>query len=374
MSIRIGLDGTPLLGPRSGVGNYTGRLLAALLRHKPDWEYLLYSNRPLEPLEQPLTRATPVYSRVPSKRMIWMQCLLPAVIRRSRPQLCHFPNAMAPIWSQRPFIVTIHDASLFLYRRYHPLARILSIRLALPTIARQAAAVITVSHHARADLIRILNLPPQKVHVVYEAAPAHFQPVVEQAHLDALRRKYHLPQQFLLYVGTLEPRKNLRRLVQALHEIRRQGFPHRLVLVGASGWDIDDFRKEIARLEMEEAVIFTGYVPTEDLPGLFSLATLFVFPSLYEGFGLPPLEAMACGTPVLSSNRSSLPEICADAACLVDPEDVDDLAHGLATLLSEPERRRELSSRGLERARDFSWRRAAEQTAAIYQRVLYNGR
>lgn len=374
MSIRIGLDGTPLLGPRSGVGNYTGRLLAAMLRHKPDWEYLLYSNRSLEPLEQSLAQAIPVYSRISSKRMIWMQCLLPSIIRRSHPQVCHFPNAMAPLWQQRPFIVTIHDASLFLYSRYHPLARILSIRLALPTIARRATAIITVSHHARADLIRILDLPPEKVHVVYEAAPAHFRPVVEPEYLAALRRKYRLPEQFLLYVGTLEPRKNLHRLVQALYEIRRRGFPHRLVMVGASGWDMDNFRDEIARLEMEEAIIFTGYVPTEDLPGLFSLATLFVFPSLYEGFGLPPLEAMACGTPVLSSNRSSLPEICADAAHLVDPENVEDLVHSLEMLLSDPDRRRELSARGLARARDFSWDHAAQQTAAIYQQVLYNGR
>jgi glycosyltransferase involved in cell wall biosynthesis len=370
MSVRIGLDATPLLGPRTGVGYYTSRLLAAMLAADPEWRYLLYSNRSLEPLEPALARATPVYSRLSGRRMVWMQCLLPPVIRSSRAQLCHFPNAMAPLWQQQPFVLTIHDASLFLYAHTHPLARLVSIRLILPLLARRAAAIITVSHHARNDLLRILHLPPEKVHVIYEAAPEEFRPVNDPAILNGVRQKYGLPPQFLLYVGTLEPRKNLRRLLRALHEIRRRGYPHKLVMVGPPGWHLHHFYEEIERLSLQDRVSFTGYVPAADLPALYSLASLFVFPSLYEGFGLPPLEAMACGAPVLASNRTSLPEICGDAAHLVDPEDEAALVNAMLSLLSDDERRRELSRRGPVRARLFSWKQAAQETMTVYCRVL----
>ncbi len=370
MTIRIGFDATPLLGPRSGVGSYTSRLLEAMLRTNPEWEYLLYSNRPLEPLEPELAHARPVVSRLPSRRLIWMQSLLPLLIQRSRPDLCHFPNAMAPLWQPQPFVLTIHDASLFLYSQYHPRMRLLSIRLTLPLLARRAAAVICVSHHARAELIGILNLDPEKVYVVHEAAPAGYQPVTDLHHLNLLRRKYGLPERFLLHVGTLEPRKNLQRLVRALYQIRQQGSEIPLVLVGAQGWQMNGLAQEIERLGLQDAIRFTGYVPDEDLPGLYSLATLFVFPSLYEGFGLPPIEAMACGAPVLTSNRGSLPEICADAAHLVDPEDEQALADSLLALLGDADWRAELSRRGQAHARTFSWERAARETAAIYRRVL----
>lgn len=370
MSVRIGIDGTPLLGPRSGVGFYTGRLLAAMLACNSEWDYLLYSNRPLGALEPELSGARQIISRLPSKRLVWMQFLLPAQIRRSQPDLCHFPNAMAPIWQPKPFILTIHDASLFLFSHYHPRTRLMSIRLTLPFLARRAAAIICVSHHARTELTRILNLDPERVHVVYEAAPATFQPVTDPHCLEGLRRKYRLPERFLLHVGTLEPRKNLPRLIRALYEIRRRGCDIKLVLVGARGWQLDSFDEEIERLSLQDAVHFTGYVPSTDLPGLFSLATLFVFPSLYEGFGLPPIEAMACGTPVLTSNRGSLPEICGDAAYLVDPEDEQALADGLFALLSDADWRTELARCGLAHARTFSWERAASETVAVYREVL----
>jgi glycosyltransferase involved in cell wall biosynthesis len=235
---------------------------------------------------------------------------------------------------------------------------------------RRAAAVIAVSEHARQELQRVLRVPAGKIHVVHEAAPNGFQPLVSPAARAALRRKYQLPDEYLLYVGTLEPRKNLNRLIRALKQVRAAGHRHRLVLVGPQGWMMQNFRKEIAAEDMTNAVQFLGYVPTADLPGLYSLATLFVFPSLYEGFGLPPLEAMACGTPVVSSNRSSLAEICGDAAHLVDPEDTPQIAQALCDLLEDPARRAALGQRGLARAKSFSWQRAAQETAAIYRQVV----
>ena len=368
-SLRIGFDGTPLLGHRSGVGYYTSRLLSALVQDNPDWEYLLYSNRPLGPLEPPLSQVQQVARYFPRSRWVWMQTILPRTIRQSQPHLCHFTNALAPLRQPRPYILTVHDASLFVYGQYHPWARHLTIRLTLPIAVRRAAAVIAVSEHARQELLRVLQAPAGKIHVVHEAAPNGLQPLVSPTARAALRHKYHLPDEYLLYVGTLEPRKNLSRLIRALKQVRAAGHRHRLVLVGPQGWMMQNFRKEIAAEDMTDAVQFLGYVPTADLPGLYSLATLFVFPSLYEGFGLPPLEAMACGTPVVSSNRSSLAEICGDAAHLVNPEDTPQIAQALCELLEDPARRAALGQRGLARAKTFSWQRAAQETAAIYRQV-----
>lgn len=369
-AVRIGIDGTPMLGPRSGIGYYTSRLLSSMVELTPDWEYLLYSNRPLGTLEPPLDRATQVNGYFPHSRWMWMQAILPRTIRASQPSLCHFPNALAPLWQPTPFILTIHDASLFLFGGYHPRARHATIRLMLPFVARRAAAVITVSQHARQDLLRVLKLPDEKVHVVHEAAPEHFRPVEDPIELENIRQRYQLPQEFLLYVGTLEPRKNLVRVVHALHQVRCAGLPHKLVIAGPRGWMMDDFEREVQAAGLQDAVQYLGYIPTHHLPGLYSLATVFVFPSLYEGFGLPPLEAMACGTPVLSSNRSSLLEVCGDAAYLVDPESVMNIADGIICLLKDGNLRQELSARGLARARQFSWQRAAEQTLDVYRQVI----
>jgi glycosyltransferase involved in cell wall biosynthesis len=370
MRTRIGIDGTPLLGERSGIGNYTSRLLEALLRLNPCSDYFLYSNRPLGTLETALARAVPVENYLPQSRWLWLQMVLPRLLAQSQIQLCHFPNLMAPLVQPRPCVITIHDASLFLYSHTHPGKRLLAMRLLLPLVARRAAAVITVSHHSRQDLIRILRLPPEKVHVVYEAAPRHFRRVVDTNHLERVQRRYQLPDQFLLFVGTLEPRKNLARLARAYQQVRQRGYRHHLVLVGPRGWLMGEFEREVERLNLADVVHVVGYIPEADLPAVFSLATLFLFPSLYEGFGLPPLEAMACGTAVLSSNNSSLAEICADAALLVDPTDEQSLADGLACLLADPDWRSDLAQRGLERAKAFSWEQAAVLTTAVYEQVM----
>ncbi len=369
--MRIGFDGTPLLGQRSGVGYYTSNLLAALMEVEPHWEYLLYSNRPLNGLEPPLPLAQKADQRYFSRsRWLWMQTILPSTIRQSRPHLCHFTNALAPLRQPVPYVLTIHDASLFVYGEYHPWARHLTMRLMLPTIASRAAAIITVSHHSRREIIHHLDLDPAKIHVVYEAAAEAFRPTHEPQELARVQQKYKLPAEFVLYVGTLEPRKNLVRLLQAVKQGRDSGLPHQLVLAGGMGWMMDSFEDEVRALGMEEAVHYLGYIPTQDLPALYSLATVFAFPSLYEGFGLPPLEAMACGAPVLTSKSSSLAEICGDAAYLVDPHSVEDIAAGLQALLGDEALREELRCKGLERAAGFSWRRAARETGEVYRRAL----
>ena len=373
MGLRVGIDANPLLGHRAGVGNYTARLLAAMLELGRDWDFLLYSNRPLGQLEQPLAAATPVPAYFSYSHWLWMQLVLPGIIDRSGPELLHYTNSLAPLRRSRPYVLTVHDASLFLHSRHHPKARLLTVRSILPYVARRASAIITMSHNARRDLVKVLGLPKERIEVIYEAAPGSFHRNLDQAYRSAMRSKYGLPDRYLLYVGTLEPRKNLARLIRAFWRLRQQGFRYQLLLVGPSGWHMNGFDSEIEQLDLQDSVRMLGYVPAEDLPGIYALASVFVFPSLYEGFGLPPLEAMACGVPVLTSNNSSLAEICGEAAHLVNPRDEEELAAGLRDLLRDPEWRADLVRKGRRRARDFSWTKAARQTMALYERVLQQG-
>ena len=369
----IGFDATPLLGQRSGVGHYTKRLIEAIMGLSPGWEFQFYTNRPLGELDNGLRGAQEIDAYLPASRWLWMQFVLPRAIAQRRPDLLHYTNALAPVRHARPYVVTIHDASLFLYGHYHPWSRIAAMRLLLPTVARRTAAVIVPTHVARRDLLETLHLPPERVHVIYEAAPDWFAPVDDTAQLDDLRRRYVLPPEFVLCVGTLEPRKNLERLIMALGELHRRGRRVPLVLVGPSGWHLGGhggLRDIVDAAGLDGYVHYLGYVPTADLPGLLSLATVFAFPSLYEGFGLPAAEAMACGAPILTSRNTAMAEICGEAAHLVDPYSIDDIAAGLEQLLDDPEMRRCLGLRGQQQARLYSWERAAAETIAVYRQVL----
>jgi len=358
------------------VGHYTKRLLSAIMALHPEWSYHLYSNRPLGQLDEGLRGAKEFDNYLPASRWLWMQLVLPGIIRRDRPDLCHFTNSLAPVRQSRPYVLTIHDASLFLYRHYHPWSRIAAMRLLLPTVARRASAIIAPTRLARRDLLETLSLPPERVHVVYEAAPEWFHRVEDIAQLDALRAKYQLPDEFVLFVGTLEPRKNLERLIRAVALVHRRGRPIPLVLVGPSGWHLDGRHGRpglhvlVRELGLEPYVHYLGYVPTADLPGLLTLATVFAFPSLYEGFGLPAVEAMACGAPVLTSRDTAMDEVCGDAAHLVDPYSLDGIADGLEQLFDDATLRQCLSQRALQQAQLYSWQRAATETVAIYRRVL----
>jgi glycosyltransferase involved in cell wall biosynthesis len=357
-----------MLGNRSGVGIYTEQILAHLVQERPDWEFLLYSNRPFASDALPHLKMTNGFFS-PS-RWLWMQLKLPHIIRQSQPDLCHFPNNSAPIRHVVPYVTTIHDASLFLYGRHHPKTRLMALRLLMPLVARQARAVITDTECARHDLVQVLGLSPEKVHVIHLAVSASFQPLYDQKKREWLQQKYHLPEQFILYVGTIEPRKNIHRLIQAVGRLHQAGYCSHLVLIGPNGWLMEDLQQEIEQLGLAGYIHYLGYVPQEDLPGLYSLATIFAFPSLYEGFGLPPLEAMACGTPVLTSRQSAMEEVCGEAAVLVDPRNVAEMTAGLQTLLTDGAQRECLRERGFERVKQFTWAKTAQKTAALYEQVL----
>ncbi len=366
--MRIGYDITAINAQPSGVGNYAGYLLQHLVEAEPNHEYVLLSNR--SPQSGLLPQAARLAVQPFPSRALWMQLALPRGLRNLQLDLCHYPNSLGPLLNPGPYVVTIHDMTLSLLPQHHKLRTQLVVRPLIPLVARRAQRVITVSEHARQDVIRLLGIPPERVVCIPEAAAALFQPapVAEQ---QRVRARYRLERPYLLYVGTLEPRKNLVRLIQAWHHLRQRGeIEHGLVLTGARGWKDQAIFDTVRTLGCADEVVFTGYVPRADLPALYSGAALFAFPSLYEGFGLPVVEAMACGTPVLISTAPALAEVAGDAALQVDPTSVSAIAAGLGRILNDPALREDLRARGLRRSSAYSWQSAAQQTLEIYRSAL----
>ncbi len=365
----VGFEASSLRGCKSGVGYYTENLLGSIMRVAPEHDYVLFSNREMNGTWQRLGSERLYDRRYFPVRALWMQAILPVALRDVRPDVCHFTNYLAPLSCDCPQIVTIYDMTVFITPRYHDFKKLVLDRTLIPRVAKRADAIITVSNSARYDILRHLKVPREKVKVIMGAVSSHFRPVIDQAQLDSVKSKYGLRQPFILYVGTIEPRKNLTRLIQAFADLKKSGLPHKLVIVGQSGWHVGPIFAEVERLLLSKDVIFTGYVPFEDLPALYSLCETMAFPSLYEGFGLPVLEAMACGAAVVTSRSSSLIEVAGDAALLVNPLSVDEIADSLRRLHQDPDLRAELREHGIARASNFTWEAAARSTLDLYEKV-----
>jgi len=324
--------------------------------------------RPVDPdLRLQISRLPTVH---PWVRILWEQLVQPWVLWRQDVDLLHAMVFVGPLVSSCPLVVTVFDLSFLRYPQMFRPENRLYLRLFTQLSARRARRIIAISEHTKADLIRWLRIPSERIEVVYCGVEESFHPLPEEEIL-AFRREKGLPEQYLLYVGTLEPRKNLTLVLRTYARLRTAGtHPPLLVLVGARGWMYGHIFSEIGRLGLESSIRLAGFVPYQELPLWYNGATCFLYPSLYEGFGLPPLEAMACGTPVLSSNAASLPEVVGDAGVLLDPRDEEAWASELARILEKPAWRGELAARGRERARRFRWRRAAEETTYVYRRAL----
>jgi glycosyltransferase involved in cell wall biosynthesis len=373
--MRIAFDGTTLTPRRTGVGYYTEHLLQHLAREVETTgdELIVISNRRID-VARPLPRHVQIYQRAHCPlRIGWMQLLAGRILEDLRADVAHFTTGMVPLGTAAARVVTIHDMSLRLFPACHP-ARRLVINRPLQSLAiRVADAVVAVSHSARRDLMRLHRLPADRVTVVHEAAGPGFEPIDDTRRRAEVRRRYHLPGRFFLFVGAIEPRKNLHRLIDAFAIARRHGIRHQLLCVGPYGWSSRDVYAHVDRLGLRDVVRFTGYVPVNDLPVIYNLASVFVFPSLYEGFGLPVVEAMACGTPVVTSNSSSLAEIADGAALTVDPLDTEAIAGAITDLARDEARCDELRQLGLVRSRKFSWRQTARDMLAVYGRALGMG-
>jgi glycosyltransferase involved in cell wall biosynthesis len=285
--------------------------------------------------------------------------------------LVHDPTGVFPLLlTGAPRVVTIHDVFPYVSPKTSTTLDRLIYRVWLPVALRRADAVITVSTQSKTDILRHLPLKADQVTVIPEAASDCYRPL-PASQVEPVLERYAIQRPYILYVGSIEPRKNLLRLLQAYARLRQAVPEWKLVIVGARNiWLSSPLIQEIDKMDLKPWVQFTGYIPESDLPALYNGADLFAFPSLYEGFGLPVLEAMRCGTPVVTSNLSSLPEVAGDAAILVDPYNVEAIAAAMLLALTEPGLAQDLQRRGLEWSKGFSWERTARQTLDVYQKVL----
>jgi glycosyltransferase involved in cell wall biosynthesis len=311
-------------------------------------------------------------SRLPTDspvfRILWEQMLAPLALSRLRPSLLHAMAFTSPLLWRGSTVVTILDMSFVRYPERLTASRRWYLTLFTRLSARRACRVIAISESGKAEIASLLGVDLARIDVALPGVSDDFQPIPRRE-VKMFRAEHGLPERFILYLGTLEPRKNLETLVRAFARLPQRS-QVRLVLAGAKGWQIDPLFQLIEQLGIAQDVILPGYIAPQALPLWYASAEVFVFPSLYEGFGLPVLEAMACGTPVIVSNATSLPEIVGADGLQVDPEDVDAWREAIASLLESSSQRAGLAERGRARASQFSWDRTAEQTVSTYRTAL----
>ena len=382
--MRIGINALFLQKPMVGMGQHLFHLLRGLdALDDKDSQYVLLSPRfkrayaVRAPQLSDRFREVEVVSALArlgssAEKLWWEQFGIVRAGQSEGIDLLHCPYWASPLWSPWPTVVTIHDVIQFVLPEY-AWRKISRVYFELVSrAARRADAIIAVSECSKLDIERILGIPSERIHVIGNAVDESLHPIRDAWLLASVRERYGIGPRFILYFGGFDMRKNVPRLIQAYSRLpatlRGQ---YQLVISGRyqnlGSRLYPDPRRAVDQLGLQDQVIFTGQVREQDKAPLFSAATVFTFPSLYEGFGIPVLEAMACGTPVLTSNLSALPEVAGDAGLLVDPYDVEAISNGLRDLLEDPPRLEELSRRGLERARSFTWRQVAEQTVRVYR-------
>ncbi len=370
--MRIAIDAHSVGTGLGGNESYATNLIEALAEIDSVNEYTLFVTR-REAVER-FSNRWPNFSvraTLPHTPLIRIPLTLSAELRRRPVDVLHV-QFTAPPFAPCPVVVSIHDLSFEHLPQTFKWRSRKQLRITVRRSARVAAQVIALSEYARNDIVDTYGLNPDKVSVVPLAAPAHFGPVTDDEEIQRVRQTYGIKGDYILTVGAIQPRKNLGRLIAAysrLHGVGPAGKLPQLVLVGKCAWLYDETLSAIKQLAVSDSVILTGYVPESDLPALYSGALCFVYPSYFEGFGLPPLEAMKCGTPVIVGNQTSLPAVVGAAGVLFDPFDIDDIAAKIEAVVSNGNLRAELSVKGLLRAKSFDWRETARQTLAVYEKA-----
>jgi len=367
--MRIAIDASTLStqgGPRA----YVIGLLDALGRIDTENEYLVFYNDPLHLGRFPWAREIVLPGKSPLCRLWREHVALPLACSREKVDLLHGPKSAVPYWSPCPTLVTLHDLIPITHPETETRAAQLYWRLQIPIAARRASFIITDSDHARREIVEMFGIDDQRIAVTPLGYPPAMDDPPDPVRAAAVRQRYGLPDSYILYVGTIQPRKNLDMLIEAYARLRGEGSTtQKLVIVGRKGWLYDTLFARITALGLEGDVIFTGFVPDEELPHLYDGASLFVYLSLFEGFGLPPLEAMSRGVPVVTSNTTSLPEVVGDAGITVSPRSLDEVVEGMRRVLCDAALADRLRQAGRARARHFSWERTAEKTLALYRQV-----
>lgn len=374
--ITLTLDAGPAVHQRAGLSRYTERLAAHLLAHHADQiDLSLFYNAHSGHHLPPTLQHTPVRT-VALGQLGWRLSVLATQLLRAPlyerwlppSGLYHAAEHLLP-YLRRPTVITVHDLIFARYPAHHTRRNRWFLQVAMPIFVKAADAIIAVSQHTRRDLIELYGTPAEKIHVIYEGVDPTFVPAAATA-IQAVQGRYSPDRPYLLMVGTLEPRKNHAAAMRALVRLKAAGLPHRLLVVGGEGWRFAPIAGLVQELGLTDDVTFAGYVEGADLPALYGGAACVLQPSLYEGFGFPVLEALACGAPVVCSNASSLPEVAGEAALLVEPNNDEALAAAIRRVLTEPGLRAAMIGRGLGHAAQFRWDRCAQETVALYKQVL----
>jgi glycosyltransferase involved in cell wall biosynthesis len=372
MRLRIAIDAHSVGAKLAGNESYAVNLIEALAEIDGVNDYTLYVTT--AEAHDRFHQRWPnfkVQITLPHTPLIRIPLTLSAELRKHPVDVLHV-QFTAPPFCPCPVVVSIHDLSFeHLPETFNRRSRT-QLRLTVRHSARKAAKILTLSEHTRNDIIDTYRIDPKRITAIPLAAPAHFAPVTYEKELQRVRHNYGIDGEYVLSVGSIQPRKNLVRLIKAYASLRgNQGGNNspKLVLVGKRAWLYDETLRALEEARIRDSVVLTGYVPESDLPALYSGALCFVYPSVFEGFGLPPLEAMKCGAPVIVGNATSLPEVVADAGLKVDPFDVSAIAWAMDQLIKDPELRQELRDKGLARARLFDWKETARQTLAVYEQV-----
>ncbi len=368
---RIALDVSSAVHRRAGMGRYAQELAAALQAVDAGREYTLFYNRAAEArVEAPLDRLPRLALELrdrPWRLRVALAYLTRVAQDRLLPgvDLFHATDHLLPHLTRVQSVFTLHDLAFRFYPETHTPLNRWFLTLLMPRFLRAADRVIADSAATARDAARFYGLDAARAKVIYPGVSARFRPAGPEG-VAAVRAQYDLPERFILSVGTVEPRKNLSALLEAYLALRSQETAAALVIVGKRGWRSEPFFRRLRELGLEDQVVFPGFVADEDLPALYSAASLLAFPSLYEGFGLPVLEAMACGTPVVCSNASSLPEVAGDSALLLPPGDIGALTEAIRRVLVDDDLRARLRAGGPGRAGRFTWENAARRTAEVY--------
>jgi len=355
---------------RAGIHQYILQILRHLPREEDGLRYLLYTRQD-KGLNLNKPAMSIIHSRWPTERrlarILWEQVAWPILAERQGVDLLHGMAFVTPLVSPCPTIVTVYDLSFVHFPDRFPALQRLYLTSLSRRSCRQALRVITISESAREDLVRYFNVPLERIDVVRPGVDEHFRPL-PTTDIESFRQRESLPNQFIFHVGTLQPRKNILVLLEAMARRGRPDLP--LVLVGGKGWLFEEIFHRVEVLGLQDSVHFTGYVRDEDLPYWYNAASLLVFPSIYEGFGMPVVEAMACGTPVIAARTSSIPEATGGAAILFDPQNADELADRIAAVMNEAELSDKMKEEGLIQAQKFSWEQAGKETAIVYRKAL----
>lgn len=370
--MRIGLLVYALDRPLSGISRYTCELAQAFAELNDESEItLLTCGGP-----GPLASAGLKHVNMPGCRKLPALLTLgnveiPLLARRLKLDILHDTTGVTPFAlgaAHARKVVTLYDVIPWSFPGVSTRLDTLIYRHWLPTLLPSADAILTISKASKDEIARHLHIPPERIHIVYSGVNKRYQPA-SSFDIRHMRERYNLPKNYILFLGSVEERKNLRRVLEAYAQLKKQGAPHQLVIAGPHKWKYKEIMAAVDQLQLKDTVTFTGYVQDHDLPALYTAADVFVFPSLAEGFGLPVLEAMACGAPVVTSNISSLPEAAGDAAILVDPYDSKAISTAMKIILEDENVRQDLRSKGFTRAQEFSWQSVARKTLDVYQKV-----